>query len=333
MPLIIICFWIALGAKELIELKPINKKIFSAIVIILITTQIGLNFTENDESRNDIYVRFAKNVLNSLPKNTILLIEGDIFINSLIYTQFCLNVRPDIKILNIGRMKGSWYTKKVKNTYPEINFPRAVMVPIGMDPKSLGVYNGFTFSEFVYANKNKFPVYTNLHYIALKSERNYIDLWPLGLVSEVERRGIIKSNISALMQKSKAQIYKFEMPRGYIPTKGSQEEIIKESFENALETNAMQLTDLVIKNRWDRNIINESAMLQNERINNFPNATYQNYKNLGFIYGLIPGTQAFEKKIQAFHMYLKMAPETDRGYARIKRIYQNATVQKKESVH
>ena len=79
-----------------------------ATVWVLVATQIGANFEERDESQNTFVQDFGYQLLNGLPKNSILLTLGDLPGNAARYVQACEGVRPDIRLIDLEMMTYTW---------------------------------------------------------------------------------------------------------------------------------------------------------------------------------------------------------------------------------
>lgn len=325
MPLLILCFWVALGAKEFMDAKFVKKDMAIGLIIALILGQIAFNYKKMDQSDNDIYYRFAKNVLESMPQNAVMLIKGDIFINSLIYTQFAGEIRPDVKILNIGRMKGTWYGPKVTATYPEIKFPRSLMVPIGKTPEEVRRPDGYTIEEFIRLNMGKFPIYTNLHFIAFGNNgNNEFDLWPWGLVYEVRPRGELKKDYTNYIRQSAEILKQFEVPDPKTIVPKSHEEIVANYYRNGLEVMAMQFANIGGRNKWPAKIVVEAINIMSYQINTYKNLFPSNFKSLGILYSMLPGDDAKKRKLAAWKQYIMLNPPQDKAYFAIRKQLQDA---------
>jgi len=76
--------------------------------VALISAQLGANFTLRDESNNTA-VRDAGNaLLNGLPRDSILLVLGDLPGNAARYVQWCDGVRPDVRIIDLEMATYDW---------------------------------------------------------------------------------------------------------------------------------------------------------------------------------------------------------------------------------
>ena len=58
------------------------------------------NFSICDESNNYLVHDFAQSLLNSMPKNALVLTKGDLPTNTMRYLHLCENIRPDLDVLD-----------------------------------------------------------------------------------------------------------------------------------------------------------------------------------------------------------------------------------------
>lgn len=55
---------------------------------------------ECDQSRNGVVERFGRELLASVPTDSIILTRGDLPGNSLRYLHYCQGVRPDVRLVD-----------------------------------------------------------------------------------------------------------------------------------------------------------------------------------------------------------------------------------------
>ena len=76
----------------------------------------------------NVYHYWTEDVLTSLPKNSILLLYGDLETNIIHYYQHRWNIRPDITLLSIIHLSYPWWeTGNYKSKYNDIHFPGSVL--------------------------------------------------------------------------------------------------------------------------------------------------------------------------------------------------------------
>lgn len=58
------------------------------------------DFSECDQSRNGVVEKFGREILSSVPADSLILTRGDLPGNSLRYLHYCLGERPDIRLVD-----------------------------------------------------------------------------------------------------------------------------------------------------------------------------------------------------------------------------------------
>jgi len=53
-----------------------------------------------DQSTNSVVERFGRELLTSIPKDSIILTRGDLPGNSMRYLHYCQDVRPDVRLVD-----------------------------------------------------------------------------------------------------------------------------------------------------------------------------------------------------------------------------------------
>lgn len=121
----IFLFWFAIIIKLLSQhfFNPYrNRMIFISILIIFFVSLS--QFSSIQERDNYLSVEFGKEILNSLPNDSILIINDDEIWSICLYLYFIENIRNDIQIINLNHLAQPWYNKKQASYYyPNIYFP------------------------------------------------------------------------------------------------------------------------------------------------------------------------------------------------------------------
>ena len=105
---------------HLILNKTNKKELVIAAVTLLIFVQIGFNFGKVDQSDVTIFDDYAKSLLQSTEKNSIVFsYQWDHFISASYYFQFVEDFRKDIVIVDKELLRRSWYYNQHKKNYPE----------------------------------------------------------------------------------------------------------------------------------------------------------------------------------------------------------------------
>lgn len=76
--------------------------------MLLLSGQIGSNYQARDESSNRYIANFGEALLRGLPKDSILLLYGDLPGNAARYVQWCDGFRPDVRLIDLEMMTFEW---------------------------------------------------------------------------------------------------------------------------------------------------------------------------------------------------------------------------------
>ena len=108
---------IASEAKGRVEKSAIDIAIASAVTILLLGVPVLMaseNWDDHDRSNRYTAVEMAKNYLNSVGPNGILVTHGDNDTFPLWYAQEVENVRPDVRIANTSLLGTDWHIDQMK---------------------------------------------------------------------------------------------------------------------------------------------------------------------------------------------------------------------------
>uniref|UniRef100_A0A3Q2ZNF3 Transmembrane protein 260 n=1 Tax=Kryptolebias marmoratus TaxID=37003 RepID=A0A3Q2ZNF3_KRYMA len=78
---------------------------------------------ECDQSRNNVVEKFGRELLASVPNDSLILTRGDLPGNSLRYLHYCQGMRADIRLVDQEMMTYSWYVSKLAQHLPGVRFP------------------------------------------------------------------------------------------------------------------------------------------------------------------------------------------------------------------
>ncbi|KAK5577482.1 hypothetical protein RB653_002423 [Dictyostelium firmibasis] len=132
-------------------ISKIKKYLLPIMVIGLISNQIGANFNLQDQSDNYSFYDYGHSVLDSLPRNTLLLVGGDLVTNVPMYLHLCEKVRPDIDILSLEIMSWEWFKITQSPLFHRVKFPGNVYHPY--------IPDGYSLKDFLDVNINDRPIY------------------------------------------------------------------------------------------------------------------------------------------------------------------------------
>ncbi|XP_020343591.2 transmembrane protein 260 [Oncorhynchus kisutch] len=134
------------------------------------------NHRECDQSINSVVERFGRELLASVPPDSIILTRGDLPGNSLRYLHYCQGVRPDVHLVDQEMMTYSWYVAKLGQHHPGVHFPGLWWDPVHTEEKDT-----FSLEQFLSHNTR----WAVLACIGLPDgdpswERSF-SRWPLGV--------------------------------------------------------------------------------------------------------------------------------------------------------
>lgn len=110
------CIWIGLGALMVYQwLRKVAGRSAAvasiAVCTILVPLNMGYqNWDDHDRSGRSIGIDAAKNFLESLDKNAVLLCNGDNDTYPLWYAQNVAGIRTDVRIINMSLLGSDWYS-------------------------------------------------------------------------------------------------------------------------------------------------------------------------------------------------------------------------------
>ncbi|MDZ7343532.1 MAG: hypothetical protein ONA90_03355, partial [candidate division KSB1 bacterium] len=130
MPALFFSFWIGLGLNAFMQWlaqKKIPRSIKRLLPVILISGLLVWEFIANVEEADfrDNYMaeNFARNILLSLPENSVFFVRGDVASMGVDYLQLVMGMRPDVVCLDQSKLTYPWYYQQAKERFPQLNLP------------------------------------------------------------------------------------------------------------------------------------------------------------------------------------------------------------------
>jgi len=156
-----------------------------AATVVLLAAHARAHWEAADCTGNDLVEQFGRAVLEALPakKPVLLLTHGDEVLNSIRYVQRLLRVRPDVAVVDQNYMQFAWFVRRAGSApeFRNVTFPG----------ESYGTSAGaFLMHSFLDANYGRWSIFVcgGMHKADGTWEAAY-QLWPLGMSSQVLRRG------------------------------------------------------------------------------------------------------------------------------------------------
>uniref|UniRef100_A0A8B9LUB3 Transmembrane protein 260 n=1 Tax=Astyanax mexicanus TaxID=7994 RepID=A0A8B9LUB3_ASTMX len=119
----------------------------------LLLQMIHSNYTECDQSSNEVVEKFGHEVVRSFPNGSVVLTRGDLPGNTLRYLHYCRGLRPDISLVDQEMMTYSWYVPKLHQHLHGVKFPGHLWDPVNTEEK-----NSFSIEQFLQKNMHR-PVF------------------------------------------------------------------------------------------------------------------------------------------------------------------------------
>lgn len=156
-----------------------------AAALALVASHAASNYELSDQSGNTLFRQFGEAVLSDVPdrRDAILLTHGDETLNAVRYAHRLRGHRPNLLILDQNYAQFVWFVSRARNSlaFANVTFP-------GSHYGS--AEGGFVMAEFLAANYPRHSIYVCGGFVPADSSwQAEYRLWPLGLVSQVLRRG------------------------------------------------------------------------------------------------------------------------------------------------
>lgn len=107
----------------------LSKNLFKIIIILLICLVpvliVKINYFQTNQRNNYFAQNLADDILLSVSKNSIFLMEEDAVINTMFYNRFVLGKRPDVCYIvsNMLTSQTEWYLDELEVLCPDLVFP------------------------------------------------------------------------------------------------------------------------------------------------------------------------------------------------------------------
>lgn len=141
-----------------IKMTFINYTRPDLLVAILVSVfQLQRHYNLSDQSGNLVIREMGVDILNTMPKNAIILTKGDLPSNTFRYLHLCEKLRPDIQIFDQEILTYDWSVSMLGWTMPGITFP-GDMFHLTNGRRRDGRIS-FTFERFLDVNYDKAPIF------------------------------------------------------------------------------------------------------------------------------------------------------------------------------
>lgn len=199
--------YISFALSHSLKSKPVA--IIIVIGLVSSVTALSVNFNSNDNHNNYLVEDLAKNTLNSLAPNSILLVyEWGYTYPATVYYQQVEKLRSDVKVFNVKFLSVLWYLENIKKYYPdiyenvknEIEDYRRLYTDEGSQPLTQALSN--LVKGFFVKNFGKYPMYCTYDLVYSNEMKSFIgntfQFVPDGLVYCIRNKNEVFDSTSGL---------------------------------------------------------------------------------------------------------------------------------------
>ncbi|KAL7548887.1 hypothetical protein ACHAWF_012162 [Thalassiosira exigua] len=189
----IFCFiLIGIGLEKSIVIAsrrvPSRLAALASVTLLLPIVSFRQNISMSDQSDNNYFQKYALSILETLPKDSLLIINYDQQWTSIRYHQECEGARKDITSINLSMMTYPWWESKQSLYGDLVSFPGTHYTKANTLAWQAGA---FTFQEFIDANVANFGANIffggRLNFEDHASNEKYEEE-PFGLVRRIQSR-------------------------------------------------------------------------------------------------------------------------------------------------
>jgi len=336
----ILCMWVGLAAHSLCSrCSPKHAKehaeyFLFAVAVSAVSIQIGSNWAKNDHSESRYVEDYGRTILGSMPPNSLLLLNGDIIVNSVRYLQQCEGLRLDVASLFVPTMTWKWFLKTQQQFFPNLTFPGTHY--------HIREEGGWSMLQFIEANRATYP---NVYlcggwYSGDNSPEQLYDLYPHGVCERLVRKDN-KLSLASWARESAAAL-----PRYPLPDPGKYDDTTWEHnvFEVSFKANHTRAFHALVHGMGqDKPLPEKRRAFQiairgyEQVVRDHPKPTPDYYvKNIGIAYtqaGVVETPGEFQVNLTAkgvdwFRVYERIAPRDDKDLPSIKAFLQQQAHQR-----
>lgn len=139
------------GASNRNARVPWPQVVAAVFALLFATAQCSLNLAARDNSDNKVFQAKSEAVLATFPRDSIVILNGDLNNNLMKYPQQCEGVRPDLRLVSLQLMTWDWFVEMQAHNYPGVKFPG-----FKYHPREPGA---FSLLQFLDANIDKFEIF------------------------------------------------------------------------------------------------------------------------------------------------------------------------------
>ena len=313
-PHLVLCVFAALGLAAIAErLGSRGATALPVVAVLIAIAQPIVNFREQDKSGAVEIHDVLKDILDSVPPQTLLLETGDYIYHGLRYLQIVEGYRTDVRVLDQMVLAYPWHQRLAPKYFPDVVFPGGRLLPNAEHTGDYGMKALFD------ANRHRHPIYlcdVNLW----DDARTSYTPWPSGLVDSV-LPAAQQPNVTSWIDSARASFDR-------VPLDALRQAPV-DSWENvALKLNWKQMGKHALSlARWgaehgDRTALTRASVLMETMLARWPEAPAEIHRDLGIVYQQLARDDAalLVPMRREFEAYLRNAPVGDPSVPAIRQI-------------
>jgi len=300
-PNLLICVWLGWGVASL-RLPSIA---LTVTAVALAGGQLALHARAANHRQDFIIRDYGAAILESLPRDALVLMRGDLTTNSARYLQTVEHLRPDLRLLDQEMLTAVWMTPQVKRQMADITVPGT---HYGI--REPGAY---TVRELVDANITRRPIVVcGGTKPGDPSLEGVYRLLPDGWCDRVVPIGA-PTEMGQSLGPADAVPSRFRNDMRRTPPPDSWEHVAWVEYWAMSHRSALRLLTLGMEQHDDPALLRAAASGFSRLLADHPSPPPQAYKNLGIAYArLVPvDPSAAERAVQAWQAYLRVGPADD----------------------
>ncbi len=174
---LVVAIWIGYGIEKVVK----SKKTFLILLSLLLFSLFSYSYRMENRSKDRTMYLYGKEILSSLPKNSIL-INGPLdTIFTFWYLEWAENFRADVIQANFNTFYQPYFLNQLKSRNPELNLPDLEKFFAMTDNPQ--ILSKLTMEKFVKINK-KTPIFFNFYPYPFSSE---ISLYNKGVLYTTDK--------------------------------------------------------------------------------------------------------------------------------------------------
>ena len=298
---LVLAAFMGLGLAQATELLPRGKRLAAAFLAIAVPLGLAVaNFREMDQRGHTFFRDYGQALLDSLPRNAVLLLTSDEAIGSVRYLQQIDGYRRDVSVLPTGQLASPWFRALAARHFPNLTLP------------SPGTDGRFTCLEFLDRNlpSTRIFIVNKIPWLATLEEA-YSPI-PVGLADEVLPKKTLPP-FETWVDEGLASFARFDPATARSRHDGPWERYVEETYWRHFERFALAVSSAAAAYGHNPAVAERVVRALRPVADRHPQPSPTVLRNLGVAYQFV-GTRdpsAKTQMIQYWKLYLAAAPPND----------------------